>query len=85
MKQIYASSTPKNVLTDPDVALAPNTKVQIQNKSSRYLMIFSGDAQPASLDDYFRMDGNEWLEFQSAVIYVWSDLSEHPLMVQEIA
>lgn len=69
--QIQASKTPTNVYAA--ASIAAGSKVQIQNKSARPLMIFAGDMAPASKDDYFIADAWSWAEYQGNVIMIWAD------------
>ena len=77
--QFKSSKTPQDVYAVSGIAAG--TRVQIQNKSSRPLMIFAGDSPPASLDDYFVVDSWVWAEYQGTVIMVWSN-HKNKVMVQ---
>ncbi len=81
--QITSSKTPQDVYAHGSLSIASGSKVQIQNKSPRPLMIFAGDAEPASLDDYFIVEAWGWHEYQGTVIMIWSEF-DSAVMVQVI-
>lgn len=83
MPQITATATPKDVYTE--LSITANKKVQIQNKSTRPLHIFAGDATPGNLEDYFIVDSWVWDEYQGAVIVIYSENGDIPVMVQDVS
>lgn len=82
MPQITATATPKDVYTE--LSITPNNRVQIQNKSTRQLMIYAGDAAPGNTDDYFIADSWVWEEYEGAVIMIWAE-ADIPVMVQDVS
>lgn len=81
--QIKAGKTPVDAYVE--TSIASGSIVDIQNKSSRILMVFAGDSAPSSLDDYFILDSFKTERYQGAVMMIWSDFEGHSVMVQEIA
>jgi hypothetical protein len=79
--QIIAGSTPQDIYTV--LSITAETMIDVQNKTSRPLMIYAGAAAPATLDDYFILDAYEIARYQGTVCMIWSD-TDVRVMVQEI-
>ena len=57
--------------------IEPETCVEIQNKTTRDIMIYSGDEAPASLDDYFMLRSYKWHKHIGTVIMLYAGLPTH--------
>lgn len=79
--QITITSNPSEIYSV--ASITANTIIDVQNKTSGFVHIFAGDAQPGSSDDYFILEPWAIKRMQGAVCYAWSP-SDAEIMVQEV-
>ena len=78
--KIAVTQTPQDVYSL--ASITPGVKIQIQNRTESAIRIYAGASAPASLEDYFELEGRDWYEFIGTVCMVYSGQTTF-LIVQE--
>ena len=76
-----SSGTPTELYTE--TGIVSGTRVQLQPRETHEIRVFCGDTAPTDYDECFVLEDEEWAEFESTNIWLWSSRNNAEVVVTE--